>query len=538
MIRINKLTKFYFFGTYVEVDIYMDSVLVVAAWGFAPSWRWYKYVVGVDHRAFRDLQFEGESCSSTLVIASYLRSLGRDSTAIIFGLDSVADPNKDADVRKSATELYRTWLEKLIEMCSVCNNIDISMFDIVVLPAIGNYYGYKFCGSIAHLFNKAFVYMTKELSKRKYNFMFLDLTHGVNYQLISVLYAAIASSIIGGMENRIIMLNSEPTIGGGQQRCIEFHTKEVPSNLLRILDVTELQQTINFIRVLYSVKSFAIKPLEITLGDVSKVDEYSKKITEFLRSKLIPFFKLLGNAIFGPTYSGAYITKNNISIEPLEMDICKHFDKLTEVELKDVEYTPVVESTNKVVKYPPTSVHIAIAEALRLFVQNVCSVLKSEDFIDYVDKVSQYLEKEGNLHGYMIAEEVKETLGAIAKYVYVHRDTLPQNYIRVESDGSIAVAAVLFRALNEKKYDVINSIRQNKNLILEDILKNIENVHSREVEKLMRKERADVRTIRNMVAHGGLGYVTLKEIVIKDGKIMKIVYDEKLLQKILDETLR
>jgi len=55
---------------------------------------------------------------------------------------------------------------------------------------------------------------------------------------------------------------------------------------------------------------------------------------------------------------------------------------------------------------------------------------------------------------------------------------------------------------------------------------------------LIKKERVGTRSLRNMAAHGGLGYVVLKEIVVRDGRVVKIVYDGKLLWKVLDEIIR
>jgi len=72
---------------------------------------------------------------------------------------------------------------------------------------------------------------------------------------------------------------------------------------------------------------------------------------------------------------------------------------------------------------------------------------------------------------------------------------------------------------------------------LESALKEIEGNHSREVGELIKKERVDPRSLRNMAAHGGLGYVTLKEIVVRDGRVVKIVYDGKLLRRVLGEVI-
>jgi len=540
----------------------MDSVLVVAAWGFPPSWSRYHYRIRIDHPGLAGQPLEGESCSSTLVVVSYLRSLGRfEVSTMVFGLDTVVDPTIVGEkLRDAAAEHYRRWLDELIKTCEVCSSIDASMFDVVILPGVGAFYGYRFNGSIVHLFNKAFIHIVERLNSKRYGFIVLDLTHGINYQAVAVLYATVAGVIAAGMERnlerRLIIMNSEPA-AGGRDRCIKQDQRQPPSppNVLNVLDVTELQRAVSFIRVLYSVRSFAVKPLETVLREELKRRSGTGQPERGARSggasgfeavlegRLIPFFKLLGNCVFGPTYGEAYVAGGaGREVKPVGINICRYVDEIGAVGPGDVEYKPVrVDHERKIVEYELASISVALTKALKLFVQSVCSQLESGDLIDYLGKVSDYMDREGGLYGRLVAEEVRETLGSIAKYVTLFRDTLPERHARVEADGSIIIDAVLFRALSEMKYKAVESIRRGENLIsrkdLEEALRKAEERQRQEMDRLRRAEEVDVITVRNMVAHGGLEYTVLRELVVKDGRVLRIVYDEELLRKILGRLL-
>ena len=177
----------------------LGRVLLVAAWGYPPAWYEYEYVVSFSHPAFRGVSgFRCRSCSSTLAIACALVSRGWDVDALIFGMDTVVDPSSAEDLRKEAEKKFREWFEALLEQCDKCRDLGLvgkSFADIVVLPGKGRFYGWEFRGSVAHLFNKAFAYVLNKLGKG-YSFVVLDLTHGLNFQLVTILYATVAATIV------------------------------------------------------------------------------------------------------------------------------------------------------------------------------------------------------------------------------------------------------------------------------------------------------------------------------------------------------
>jgi len=107
-----------------------------------------------------------------------------------------------------------------------------------------------FEASIDNVFNYAFRKLVYKASGADYKWIFLDLTHGINYLLIAVHYATIATAVLLDMEcrHRIIMVNSEP-VAKGSARCIanQSDAGAAAINELSILEATRLQQAMSFI---------------------------------------------------------------------------------------------------------------------------------------------------------------------------------------------------------------------------------------------------------------------------------------------------
>lgn len=78
--------------------------LVVAAWGYPPSWRKAKYRVGPPaHPAFRNARLvECSSCSNTLTLIKFFffRENGWEVQTVIFGVDTALSPAGVADGRE------------------------------------------------------------------------------------------------------------------------------------------------------------------------------------------------------------------------------------------------------------------------------------------------------------------------------------------------------------------------------------------------------------------------------------------------------
>jgi len=210
------------------------KVLVVATWGYPPSWKECVYRVKITHKGFRSFlrgagisedllnEFKLTSCCSTIAALTLLsKSKSLETHAIIFGSDSIINPStvKDGhELREEVREKYRKWFNELVR--TSVEEIDgearpaqgITEPEFVILPGVGNYYGWRFEGSVDHLFLKAYHAILRKLSSDEYNYVAIDLTHGINFQTISVLYALIAASLTLDKEGKLVLLNSEPAL--------------------------------------------------------------------------------------------------------------------------------------------------------------------------------------------------------------------------------------------------------------------------------------------------------------------------------------
>jgi CRISPR-associated protein Csx1 len=214
--------------------------LIVAPWGNPPQWRKAKYRVEVKHPALRIEAKDVEGCSSTAALAQQLRKAGAVDV-LIFGIDTAVPP-AGRGLREAVEEKYREWARALgVEG------------DVASLPGIGLYHGWRFQATALHIFNKALHAILQKAEELRPSFMVVDLTHGVNYQTVAVLYAAVAASVLLGLEHRTIIYNSEPyPPDHTTDNCIkeEKSQKQVENGLpsLAVLDVTELQSVMRTIR--------------------------------------------------------------------------------------------------------------------------------------------------------------------------------------------------------------------------------------------------------------------------------------------------
>lgn len=513
------------------------NILLIAAWGYPPAWSKYRYVINMKNQAFRSLpKFECESCSSTLAIAKYLTSAGHDVQMLIFGLDTVVDPSELGEgegLRKHAEKSYRDWFKELARQCGWGGGNP----ETVMLPGRGRYYGWEFGGSVAHLFNKVFIHVLNKLYEDRdggsnYSFIILDLTHGINFQLVTVLYAVIAAAILKSrgdgrsLEDSVLILNSEPATGKGE-KCIKVQPKSFTTKELGIIDVTDLQKAVKFIRALAFLKGLATKHVERLL-------EGPQEVIETLRNKLIPFFKLLGNGAYGPTYVNAFLESGGRE-DPVGINPCTELSDSINLTVKDFEYIPTLEENRRIVSYGRATISEALKVALRVFLESTCSELKVQDLLEYLDKIGKYHNSNGHLYGYLISKDTKQSLSLIIKYISKCQESLPKEHAGIQ-DGTITINAVLFRALMNNTYKLRKALEKGKceELNIEEAYKD----HQNELSKLRKAKEADDKYVRHMLAHGGLEYVTLKKITIKNNKITKITYDKELLNKILQRIIK
>ncbi|MEM1768362.1 MAG: TM1812 family CRISPR-associated protein [Desulfurococcaceae archaeon] len=560
-----------------------DNVLIVSVWGYPPQWAKYKYIVHIDHQVHRNLEkSECVSCCTTLALTNHLLKK-YDVKTIVFGADTVVNPSITNDIRHEALLQYNKWLEELLKPsnCNCCDSMKekSSIIEISVLPGIGHYYGWHFEASIDNVFVQAFNKIFNELTNRSYKWIFLDLTHGLNYLLVAVLYATVANAILFDMESRLIIVNSEPARTGGN-RCIEMRDiqmeKEKSPNtldVLSILDVSRLQVVVSLIRSLLALKYFQPLQLGIILKELKKSCSQKEQELEKIE-KVLSFFTLLSNTIVGPTFINSYTLDSSGKEEPLSTAICREYEKLLDnnVEneftpkkndrLKKVEYEPgddddanVGDSNSKKVKYEPTSIFKVIPIALRKIIRDVCKELVANEgdkyLIKYLSNVGKYYRNVSeSIHNSLIVEETKEDLGKVIKFVVDNKDSLEKYF---SSQGLISVKGaeieindVLYRAISFKSLNILNDITRrirSGEISYKELDELLEiNKNKTDLDKERQKITASSRDsyldrfLRNMCAHAGLEYTSIRKVVIDVDKkdVVKIVYDKDILFKILE----
>ena len=532
-----------------------DNVLIVSVWGYPPQWAKYKYTVHIEHPAHKDIgKSECESCCTTLALINHLLKKYEVKT-IVFGADTVVDPSKTDDIRREALSQYNEWLEELIKesSCSCCVHERKSPIEISVLPGIGHYYGWHFEASIDNVFVQAFNKIFNEMMNRSYKWIFLDLTHGLNYLLVAVLYATVANAVLFDMEDRLMIVNSEPA-RAGDKRCIEIkdirdiRREEVES--LSILDVSRLQVAVSLIRSLLALKYF--QPLQ--LGRLLKEISLTEQELEELEKTLL-FFTLLSNTIVGPTFINSYVLDSNGIEEPLYTAICRDYEKLQDISIAD-EFIPKKNSCSKIIEYDSTKIFIVIPKALRKIVGDVCRELIANEgdkyLVKYLGNVGKYYrDVSKSIHNNLIVENTKEDLGKIIEFVVNNKDYLVKCFSSKDlisiKDAEIEINNVLYKAINSKSMDDLNEITneiKNGEISCEElynklIINNVKTDLDEERRKITASGRDSNinRILRNMCAHAGLEYTSLRKVVINADKkdIVKIVYDKNILFKILKD---
>ncbi len=563
-----------------------DNALVLSVWGYPPQWTKYRYKIKIDHPAHKDLgESECESCCTTIVLVHHLVKK-YDVKAIVFGADTVVDPSTTNDIRSEAQSLYEEWLNQLlnVENCSCCNSMNKKSpnektsidIEISVLPGIGYYYGWHFKASIDNVFIQAFTKIFYELRSRNYKWIFLDLSHGLNYLLVAVLYATVANAVLFGMEDRLILVNSEPA-RASNKRCIKVSdirevrdTQKDEIEYLGILDVSRLQAAVNLIRSLIALKYFQPIQLGAILKELEKRYSQTDPKPEERNREICPqtdpelkglnnvllFFKLLSNTIVGPTFINSYTIDSSGKEEPLCIALCKKYKELQDRDEAE-EFKPRKNSSLKTVEYDSTNIFKTLSIALKKIVSDVCGELVKSDgdkyLNKYLDNVRDYYEnKSKSIYSSLIVKETKEDLGKVIEFVVKNKNLLERCY---SSDGLIStrgteieIDGALFMAISSKPRDILNENEITKGIRNEETDCNnlSEKLEINTIKTILDKERQEIysskedsildRFLRNMCAHAGFEYTSIRRMVIDTEKkdIVKIVYDKNILFKLLN----
>mgnify|MGYP001772994003 CR=1 FL=1 len=472
--------------------------LVVAPWGSPTTWHRAKYRVELAHPALKDLEaVEVESCSSTKALAEQLRRKG-DVKVLIFGIDTVAQPREGENLRKSAEEMYRQWAEEL--------GVD---GDVVSLPGIGLFHGWRFTGRPLHLFNKALYHVLKAAEEYEPHFIVVDLTHGVNYQTVAVLYASVAASVLLGMEGSrgLIIYNSEPYPSNyrpgqclkGAER-VEVKT-ETPQ--LTALDVSQLQTAIRLIRQLAVLRALSPAKIEGIKGtDAELCRRFEKVAASYI---------LLASGAAALVFPHAkYTDPEPVLYKPGTGpgDLPKPDDRV------EVDYK------NRVVKYGEANEGYPVAVALH-YLEKTLDSFYSNDLVEFLNKVADHYEKNGVVILNKILRFTADQLGNMAKAAEKLADKG-----RLERHGDdIKLTQLQAVALFENSVELQQQPDKDE---WNKALQEAERYLSEEKERKITE-----RNLRHLLAHGGYTHIAVEEVVIKNGKITEVTYDGKVLSQLI-----
>jgi CRISPR-associated protein Csx1 len=554
------------------------KALVIGVWGDPSRWEGVEYRISIPSISNKNVthlaqkrygvsEWGIKTRSSTLALTCFFSGFAETRT-IIIGLDSLADLSspscRDVGIRSCAESRYREFIRKFIaEMDkSTCDLSSYENFiDLIMVPARGTFRGYTFRGSPIHIFNKVFIKVMNVVEELKPRFIVLDVTHGINYQTIASHYAVLGVvKLVNALrrvrrekEASLIILNSEP-IPPPKQKEIkqEEATKTVDTPQLSILDVSEIENALNFINDLSSIISFRL-PVSGSLPEGEGGEGIALQ-------KLAKFVFLVESGAAGLTFPGAVDEGG----APLAMDICSLQVSGPE---PNVKYPPQLignaityleASTQPVVLY---SLHKAVIGLQ----QKLCSAELRADLVKYMNSVGDVLRgaRLPHLHHIVTKESAKfsivqtalkrlttecwQVLEEIAKE---RKDINVLKLVSVERN-EIEVSGELLKTLRMLESDVVTKCN------CRDLVMEVINIISSEKEKKKRvscatqtpsdthqqvdeeqKKRcsASDEMIRNMIAHAGLSYDFIEKVVFSGDsyRITKVVYRRCLVEDFME----
>ncbi|WP_187146729.1 CRISPR-associated protein [Pyrobaculum neutrophilum] len=217
-------------------------VLLVSVWGHPPGWRKARFVAeGVGGRAFRGRAHAGVGCLPAQVLATYLAKSGLEVATLVVGFDSAVDPG-GGDLRRRAVEQYLMWAEE-VELQA----------EVVAAAGVGVHHGWRFEGTPEAVFSDVFKAVW-ERSEGVFQ-IYLDLTHAPPHLAAPVYYAAAAAAAGRGAEDKLVVVSAEAAEVEGEPCLQEAPRPPVEGTpVLRLLDSSELQSVVQRVREAASLR--------------------------------------------------------------------------------------------------------------------------------------------------------------------------------------------------------------------------------------------------------------------------------------------
>jgi CRISPR-associated protein Csx1 len=473
------------------------SVLVAAAWGYPPGWRKARYrVEPPQHPSFKGArQVECTSCSSTLALIRFFRENDWDVKTLIFGVDTALNPADFADgkeFRRSVKERYIEWFRGLVKTsdCSL-----ESEPEVIILPGIGRHWGRQFKGAPLAIFNEALHVLLKA---GKPSILAVDLTHGINFQTVAVLYAAVAAAVIWKKERDLLILNSDPYPAGVRVgQCVSGEKAEESAGMpeLSINDVSELQRAVRNIRQIAALRRFQMperEGLDLT-GELGQ---------------LLAYICILANGAAGLAFSGASYDDGGAIIA-----------QLPSVDVKPPDTTPIIR--DEAVEYPAPDQTYAVRTAIDAVVSDLQN-LHRDNLVDFLNAVARRYEEIYSLQNALILKQTAQEFGRVIERA---------KKLRLRNE----LTAAEVKALVELSEESVN-VTEFRNRV-ESAQREIEEERARLRDAAKRAKRNLDRWLRNLFAHGGLSYILIDKVRLAGGKIDEVVYKRDLLQPLLDELM-
>jgi len=313
----------------------------------------------------------------------------------VLGLDTAIQPKDHEDgikFRERVKRAYEMWLMSLLDDCKThgcCEDISEKLFIIDILLGIGMFNGWRYLAKIDDLFVKAFLKVRDELRELgSRTWVFIDITHGINYQTISVMYASLAAVIcelgIRGLTKTFI-LNSEPAMGG--ELCIKISKNNIISqavNEINILDVTRLYTILNFIYGVISLGRLEYLGIEEGVKELKKYQEdEAQKLAERLSKNVLPAIKALRLGAVVPVFNGS-----KYYIDNYDLRICLSSNAKYEV---NRELVPKIDYTGMTVSYDSTSAWYLLEDVLKNVITKLCSCNEKEGYCLNSDDLLEFL---------------------------------------------------------------------------------------------------------------------------------------------------
>lgn len=537
-----------------------DRVLLVASWGFPRSWREVKYYVSIKNKAFENFQpVVCRARSSTLAIAAALLRWGYDVEVVIYGTDTLVSPDDGevggdgARLRHLARESYLGSLNRMVSECSCCSELSSSLpgkVSVVVVPGLGLYYGYRFNASIEHVFNKVFVDLYVRLGdrERSVKWVFIDLTHGVNYLMVATLYAAVAAAVLFGKEGRVVMLNSMPVQPLPQTARGELAAQTIGRQALEeggeppvveVADVSRLQYGISFIRSLMSLRSFDTEPVKEALKNLRKQGGEVPEDVLDLIGRAATFLDLIRNGMAALAYPGSCRSSSSEAWKCVKLgfNVCEELGKYRrEPDPAEYDYVPTIDRNSRTVDYGRTDVWTTLLRyPLVKVLEDICKEMGgSDNLVEFLGRTRKVLSSKKYEAISLLVEKENENLGRFVKGLeeYVKKcgeplkrlGVLPDDVEAALSSGDeVNVDILLYRLFTElggecEREEVHEVVRRHR----EEVAKSIERMDDGKTSGIC----------RNIVAHSGLEYDLVKGFTIarRGGKITitKVFYIEKI----------